>query len=93
MTFCLVCDFSESLQLVAIYGLISCLALLVLGNSLGWLVDCLARHKMVSLAVITQNTAVCLTCLVMTIYFSVGFILYTQTHSSVFLCSILVSSE
>ena len=72
--FLLKLDDSDSLQLVAIYGLISCLALMVLGNVLGWLVDTLPRDRIMVLAVITQNISVSLTCCIMTLYFSVSVI-------------------
>ena len=64
--------FSKSLQLVAVYGLVSCLALLVLGNALGRLVDTRPRDQMIRSAVLTQNISVSVTCAVLALYFAVS---------------------
>ena len=62
----------DSLQLVAVYGLASCLTVLVFGASLGAIVDRTARMKMVTCAVIVQNVAVALTCALVAFYFKVN---------------------
>ena len=64
--------FSKSLQLVAVYGLVSCLALLVLGNALGRLVDTRPRDYMIKSAILTQNISVSITCVVLALYFGVS---------------------
>ena len=66
---------SDSLQLVAVYGLVSCLALLVLGNALGRLVDTRPRDVMIKSAILTQNIAVSITCVVLALHFGVGLML------------------
>ena len=59
--------------MVALYGLVSCLALMLLGPALGRLVDFMPRDKMMMATIITQNTVISLTCVIMALYFSVGF--------------------
>jgi len=63
-------DGSHSLELVAVYGLVSCLALLVLGNGLGRLVDVWPRDAMIRAAILTQNITVSLTCIILALHFS-----------------------
>ena len=58
---------------MAAYGLISCLTLMVLGNAMGRLVDTLPRDRMMAAAVITQNSAISLSCLILALYFGVSF--------------------
>ena len=74
---------------MAAYGLISNLTLMFLGNALGRMVDTLPRDKMVTLAVITQNLAVSLTCLIMSIYFSVGLHISLPLYCTVLCCTVL----
>ena len=62
----------SSLQLVAVYGLVSCLALLVLGNGLGRLVDVWPRDEMVRAAVLTQNITVSVTSTILALHFTVS---------------------
>ena len=62
----------DSLQLVAVYGLASCLTVLLFGAGLGAIVDRTARMKMVTCAVIVQNVAVALTCALVAFYFKVN---------------------
>ena len=52
----------DSLQLVAVYGLASCLTVMVCGAWLGALVDRTSRIRMVTYAVVVQNLAVALSC-------------------------------
>ena len=85
----LLSNISESLQLMAAYGLISNLTLMFLGNALGRMVDTLPRDKMVTLAVITQNLAVSLTCLIMSVYFSVGLHISIPLYCTILYCTIL----
>ena len=61
-----------SLQLVAVYGLVSCLALLLLGNALGRLVDVRPRDDMVRLAILSQNITVSITSAILALHFSVS---------------------
>ena len=77
-----------SLQLVGIYGLVSCLALLLFGAAIGKLVDNTPRNRykgykywnnslihafrLVICAVFTQNISVVLACIIMAVHFSVG---------------------
>ena len=70
---------SQSLRLVAVYGLGSCLALLVLGNALGRLVDVRARDNMVKMAVITQNITVSVTSAILALHFSVSSVMSQET--------------
>ena len=57
---------------MAVYGLVSCLALLVLGNGLGRLVDVRPRDNMVRLAILTQNITVSITSAILALHFSVS---------------------
>ena len=57
---------------MAVYGLVSCLALLVLGNGLGRLVDVWPRDKMIRAAILTQNITVSVTCIILALHFSVS---------------------
>ena len=57
---------------MAVYGLVSCLTLLLLGNALGRLVDVRARDNMVKAAVITQNITVSVTSAILALHFSVS---------------------
>ena len=63
-----------SLQLVAVYGLTSCLAVILSGSSLGSLVDRTQRMKMVSVAVLCQNLSVSVTCALVAIHFNVSIV-------------------
>ena len=54
------------------YGLVSCLALLVLGNGLGRLVDVWPRDYMIRAAILTQNITVSVTCTILALHFSVS---------------------
>ena len=63
---------------MAVYGLVSCLALLVLGNGLGRLVDVWARDTMVRAAILTQNITVSVTCSILALHFSVSSVTTTQ---------------
>ena len=60
-----------SLQLVAVYGLASCLTVLACGAGLGALVDRTSRMRMVTCAVVMQNVAVALTCMLVVFFFNV----------------------
>ena len=57
---------------MAVYGLVSCLALLLLGNALGRLVDVRPRDNMVRLAILTQNISVSVTSAILALHFSVS---------------------
>ena len=69
---------------MAAYGLISCLSLMVLGSAMGRLVDTLPRDKMMAAAVITQNLAISLSCLILAFYFGVGFAFHFDLKSHLF---------
>ena len=60
-----------SLHLVAVYGLASCLTVMLCGAWLRALVDRTSRKRMVNCAVVLQNFAVALTCGLVAFYFKV----------------------
>ena len=57
---------------MAVLGLVSCLALLLLGNGLGRLVDVRPRDNMVKLAILAQNITVSITSAILALHFSVS---------------------
>ena len=69
-----------SLQLVAVYGLASCLTVMVCGAWLGALVDRTSRMRMVTSAVVVQNLAVAVTCGLVAFYFNVRKYLSTNQY-------------
>ena len=74
---------------MAAYGLISCLSLMVLGSAMGRLVDTLPRDKMMAAAVITQNFAISLSCLILALYFGVGFCPHENSYKIAFLLRLI----
>ena len=67
----------DSLQLVGVYGLVSCVTVFLCGAPIGSLVDRTSRMKMVTCAVILQNIAVAATCVLVAVFFSVSHITHT----------------
>merc|ERR1712142_852110 len=67
----------DSLQLVGVYGLVSCVTVLFCGAPIGSLVDKTSRMKMVTCAVTIQNIAVALTCVLVAVFYSVSSITHT----------------
>jgi len=76
----------NSLQLVAIYGLVSSVAVLVFCAWIGHLVDRTGRLKAATTALLLQNFAVVLTCVVVTVFLLMQENLDLATWQPVFIC-------
>jgi len=86
-------DSDTSLQIVGVYGLILCLAMLLCGAAIGRLVDSTARNRMVTCSIFIQNMSIVSACFIMALHFIEfyehdPFINTCITSGVIFLCTV-----
>jgi len=82
----------NSLQLVAVYGLVSSVAVLVFCAWIGHLVDRTGRLKAATVALLVQNSCVVLTCAVITVFLLMRDYTDISSWQPVFICLAMLFS-